>query len=499
MKQIPFYKSISVAACLVYVLTAYFSSGYYHADEQYQIIEFAGHVLGTHTPSDLAWEFAFRLRPSLQPLMAAGVIKACSLAGLYDVYWVAFILRLVSALFALFVIHRFIRATLHLVMPRNHTLYALLSYLLWFLPFINVRFASETWSALLFMLALSFLLAPGSRKHFLTIGICLGFSFVFRFQSAFMSAGLLLWMLFIQRTRWRDLLLTAAGGLLIVAFGMLCDYGFYGEFTCSFWNYFRVNILENGASDFGVSPWTYYMQVVLRMGLPLCGMFMLAALLTILLRKPSFVLLWVILPFSILHSYIPHKEERFLFPLAILFPLLMIVALQEWQQMALSLRPRLQRITNGTAKVLLALLLLVNFTGMAAMMVKPAGLGRMAVTEYIYRRYPGPGLHLVYCSWSNPYNPWTLETRFYHNSHIHTTEIKVLQELDTLWQSTLPVQLLVARKKDVAYQNGAQALQRNGYTKKMQSIPGWILYLNRFFGFFDEGECLELYEKQPVR
>lgn len=62
---------------MVFFITAWKSDGYYHADEHYQLIEFAGKILGTHQPEELAWEYNARLRPALQPTIAAffGFIK----------------------------------------------------------------------------------------------------------------------------------------------------------------------------------------------------------------------------------------------------------------------------------------------------------------------------------------------------------------------------------------------------------------------------------------
>ncbi len=69
------FQLIVIIAAVVYSITAYNSHGFYHADEQYQIIEFAGLKLGTHTPDELAWEFNIQIRPSLQPVIGFVVLK----------------------------------------------------------------------------------------------------------------------------------------------------------------------------------------------------------------------------------------------------------------------------------------------------------------------------------------------------------------------------------------------------------------------------------------
>ena len=53
-----FKHAILLAAFIWYAFTAYFSMGYYHADEHYQIIEFAGSIDGSNTEPELAFLIA---------------------------------------------------------------------------------------------------------------------------------------------------------------------------------------------------------------------------------------------------------------------------------------------------------------------------------------------------------------------------------------------------------------------------------------------------------
>lgn len=141
-----------------YLFVACESSGFHHPDEHFQIIEFANYKLGTIKASDLAWEFNAHIRPGLQPMICYWLFKLCRLLGIMDVYQLALVLRMVTAVFSVWVIHRFILFTTPLVNRKYRTVYILLSFMLWFLPYVNVRFSSETWSGLLFMIGLSMLI-----------------------------------------------------------------------------------------------------------------------------------------------------------------------------------------------------------------------------------------------------------------------------------------------------------------------------------------------------
>ena len=115
----------------------------------------------------------------------------------------AFVLRLLTALMALFSIRYFTRTCSYFVNPKYHKAYLFLSYFIWFLPFVNVRFTSETWSGIMLLNALSVLLNTnlrGNRNYM--AGALLGLSFMLRYQNAFLAMGVALY-------HWR---LTAVSG-----------------------------------------------------------------------------------------------------------------------------------------------------------------------------------------------------------------------------------------------------------------------------------------------
>src|SRR5690606_2039502 len=94
-------KNLIYLSILIHIIAAWFSVGFYHPDEHYQIIEFANYKLGGIPATELPWEFPAEMRPAFQPLMAYIIFK---IAGLFtsDAYILAFILRLISGLASLF-------------------------------------------------------------------------------------------------------------------------------------------------------------------------------------------------------------------------------------------------------------------------------------------------------------------------------------------------------------------------------------------------------------
>ena len=195
-----FDRIVFIIAIIWYSFTAYFSVGYYHGDEHYQIIEFAGIKTGTYTPIELAWEFESQIRAAIQPTICYLIFNACDFFSIIDPYHKAFILRLITGLFAVLAIYFFTHSCRNMMSCRNWKPFLIVSYSLWFLPFINVRFSSETWSGIALLTSLAFIIKDNKNYWtFLISGGLLGLSFLFRYQIATAAFGLILWLVFIKK------------------------------------------------------------------------------------------------------------------------------------------------------------------------------------------------------------------------------------------------------------------------------------------------------------
>ncbi len=482
---------IVALAAVVYITTAFNSHGFYHADEHYQIVEFAGLKLGTHSPDELAWEFKAQIRPALQPIICFVFLKTFDIINVNDPYNQAFLLRLLSALFAIIVISYFIQNTKGLI--KNKTLeiaYYLLSFFLWFIPIISVRFSSETWSGLLFLLSLALFINDSNDKTKpFKMGLLFGISFLFRFQIAFAIVGFGLWLIFINHSKLKYLLKICASFIAIIILGLLLDSWFYGEFVSTPWNYFYKNIVEGAASGFGTSPWYFYILKLLSYPSYFIGIPIILSFIFILFSNPKNYILWVTIPFIVGHSIISHKEERFLFPLVYLFPLMLIEGYLVIERL----------ITNrfwikSFNFMLISIFVLVNSIGIIAMGQKSAGIGRMEITKYIHDNYGREKINLVFCSWANPYNPWHgLPAKFYFEDSLTDHRINNLCELNDSLFVQDAVNLLVIRKIDKGNIECSEKIKNYNLIFEKQSIPKWIERINAKYKGFDNHNILELY------
>ncbi|PSL24449.1 glycosyltransferase family protein [Chitinophaga ginsengisoli] len=418
-------------AIIVYSLAAYFNMGYYHPDEHYQIIEFAGLKLGWNRPQDLAWEYDLAIRPTIQPWLCFVYFKLMLLIGIKDPYQLAFSLRLLTAACSLFVTGFFAKRT-YAYFQFGHvskTLYYYGCYFLWFIPMVSVRFSSETWSGLLFTLALALTLDDkATRGRYLAIGALLGACFLFRFQCGILAASLTMWMLIAKREAPSQILLLIAAIVVLVLAGVFLDYLFYHKLTLTFINYFQANIIEDTASKYGVASWSTLVSYILLHTIAPFGILIFASLLWLMVTQPKNPIPWCVAPFILIHAIIPHKEIRFLFPLVWIAPCMIFLMIEDLYSLYIKSYAKQYRLVINCTLVFLAL---TNVAAMAFSILKPAGTGQKYLTTYIDASVKKKPVVMYFSPGANPYQPWSfLPEHFYANKNVVCKSIEDISQFE---------------------------------------------------------------------
>ena len=155
----------------------------------------------------------------------------------------------------------------------------------------------------------------------LTAGLVLGFAFYLRFPVALALLGLGLWLIVIERPGIR-IIAAMALGLLALVINLLLDRWFYGQWTLTPVNYFLINLVEAKAARFGVDPGGITLALLLMV--PPFSLVLLPAMIGAVILKPRNILVWTVVFFMVGHSFIDHKETRFLMP--VIYPLLVLSA-----------------------------------------------------------------------------------------------------------------------------------------------------------------------------
>jgi len=315
---------ILFAGLLIQLFTAITAHGFFHPDQHFQILEFSSLQLHKESYAPKIWEYASKIRPSLQVYLFSGYELLCSAIGITDPFNQLTVLRIIQGLIFLLAFN--CMAIWYFGKGEKKVLYIILILLnfSWFLPYSRTMFSSEITSSLLFFTTFFYFHRKAinesvDTKCLLLTGLLFALSFFLRFQLAFALAGLGCWLLIEKKYQW--IVYIAAGFVTGVLINLALDYGFYQQLVFTPYLYFKVNILEGKAASFGEQGFTYYpTALLLFLTVP-----PLSAVLLFYYGKISFQQFknpLVLTVFFLIagHFLIGHKEERFMFPAINILP-----------------------------------------------------------------------------------------------------------------------------------------------------------------------------------
>jgi phosphatidylinositol glycan class B len=317
---------ITYAALCFIIAAAWFSVGYHHPDEHFQILEWFSYKTGNSPASDLAWEFEAKIRPALPVFIVYGFAKLFQLFGVSDPFTSIFLLRLITGVAAWYAIKKFYeRFILHDESQGEKLLIAGLLFLTWFVPYLAVRYSYENVSSILLLLSLTFFADKIKTKDakmpgaIFAAGVLAGLAFFFRFHIAFAFLGLGAWLLYHRTLFFKEWIALTAGGILAVISCLYLDYLWYEEWVITPVRYFTSNIVENKAAQWGVSPWWFYFEQFVLQAFPPVSLILLAGFLAAVRYNYKNPVIWMLIPFLLVHFIVGHKEMRFVFPVSSLF------------------------------------------------------------------------------------------------------------------------------------------------------------------------------------
>jgi phosphatidylinositol glycan class B len=468
---------IYILSILALVITTFFSSGYYHFDEHFQILEFAGLKLNMTVAANLPWEYTYQMRPAIQPAIVVLVFRLFSVPGVTSPFIITYVLRILSAAVAFTGMYLIYKAFYRSILNDALKLwFSLLSFFLWFMIFNNVRFSSENWSGNIFLIAFSLLYIKHTdrKRHFLYIGMLLGLAFLFRYQTGFLIAGFILWHLLIKKNYVNTIILIL-GVVILFGAGVLIDRWFYGNWTLTAWNYFNMNILQNRVSDFGIRPWWYYIERVFVQGIPPFSIVYIISFIFYFIFKRKDLLTWTLLPFLLIHFIIGHKEIRFLFPVIGFLPIIIIKSVQIIQERWNGTFPE-HKLVRKFAQ----LFWIVNLIFLVIIAFTPAD-GQISLYRKVYSDYESPAT--MYYTRDNPYNR-VLDINFYKRANLEIVKIDSVGNIDFNAKRKL---LFVTKDKNIL--DDLRTQKRLIYS----TFPDWIRIFN-FNNWMSRTNCWYVYE-----
>lgn len=440
---------LTILALLVHGIAAWFSVGWHHPDEHFQLIEFTYAITGEKNTATLPMEFAAEMRPSIQVWLTYTILKCAGVLHLNNPFFLAFMLRLFTAVLCVFSSLQLQRALAftHTYLQRTHLILLLFG---WCLVYMHVRFSSETWSAAFFVWGISLLLM---KKHGFWAGVILGLSFAFRFQMGFALVGVSVYLL-LQRTSAKYLLWLCAGGLLSIGFATWLDSIYYGNWAFAPYTYFYQNIVNKVAAGFGISPWYWYFTQTVEQLIPPFSLLVIAGCILLLYQRAYRLIGYALFFFVMGHSMVGHKELRFIFPMLFFAPLAAVLA---WQWVYERLKQeRNKRRWTALARMFIA----VNAVALLIIMFKPAH-----ELANVYKiMYQLPAGSTMYYEHRNPFMSGTNQATFYKKNDLILIPLSVYKPVTNAF---------VITEKSLVPRIPHATLSRV-YT----SIPDWLYVFN---------------------
>ncbi|QSE96230.1 ArnT family glycosyltransferase [Fulvivirga lutea] len=326
--QYPF-KTILIVAVIARLLAALFSEGYAFHDDHFDVTRVAQswangipHWLETGIPPKHSMFYAG---------INAGFIWVVELFGASDPYVKTTFLRIIHALYSVLIVVFGYRLALLLSDEKKAKLVGWILALLWFFPFMGVRFLVEMVCIPPIMIGFYYLIKNLRQEIRSTVpwvlaGLLFGLAFAFRYHTILFAGGLGLVLLY--RKEWTGSVLFTLG-YLIAAFltvGMI-DIIFFDYPFHSIVEYFAYN--SSNANNFiSGSPFKFTLTTFGFLIPPISVFLMIGFIRSYKVEPLIFV---AVLVFFVFHSAFPNQQERFILPM---FPLLVVMGTIGWKSWA---------------------------------------------------------------------------------------------------------------------------------------------------------------------
>ncbi len=332
MSKFTFSRYFWAPAFLFTLLSTYFSEGYHHPDEHFQILEWAHYwMAGRPSSMVLAWEHQSEIRPWLQPFLHVALSRGLEFIGNDDRFFHARVARLVYGLLNLWVMAFFTRTLLNRLNANGlrvslSRIQNLILGSLWFLPYIHTRTSSENLAGIFTTWGFAVALQTPTPIRTLLCGGIFGLACVARPQMMLGLVGFLAFDLWAHKPNWIRRLFWGALGLgLSTLLGAIFDRIGYGHWVFTPYRYFDVNLVQGVAATFNPYPWYQYFIWMLQL-LPWTTLPLIWG--TTRLGLPTRAL-WPLMGFLAVfilgHFALRNKEYRFLFPIMNLIAILGVI------------------------------------------------------------------------------------------------------------------------------------------------------------------------------
>jgi hypothetical protein len=237
-----------------------------------------------------------------------------------------YFVRLLHALWSLLIIKYGYEITQHFSDNKTARITAWILALYWIFPFLSVRNMVEFVCIPLIMKAILLIIKDDDMArpmYWIWIGCLLGVAFSIRFQTALITGGLGLVILF--EKKWLQSIYFTLGWVFAVALIQgLIDYVIWGQPFAQMIVYVTYNATSAGL--YTVGPWYHYVVFLLAMLIPPVSVYLFMGFFRS--YRKLLILFLPTLIFIVFHSLYPNKQERFI---TTILPLFIISGVIGWR------------------------------------------------------------------------------------------------------------------------------------------------------------------------
>lgn len=348
--------AILLAAAIPRVFLAIGDQGIFWPDEIFQSLEQAHRAVFGY--GFIPWEFQQGARSWLFPGVFVLLWKLVAGAGVHSSIGLVVVAKLFMVALALVGIYATIRIAQHLGGATGGALAGVLAAAFPASLIYGQRCMTEMASGPVLALAV-WMWVRGGRRPMLLAGLLAGAAVFLRYQNGLVTIGLLVALLVSVRRQEAVFFVAGTAGGFVG--GAILDLITWGGPLHSLHAYLAYNWARSSA--YGVSSWSYYLETAWS-STGISSLVLAAGLLAAWRRSRALVV--IVIAFVAAHSFVPHKEYRFLMPVVPVALALSGVGLQAllaWIRNGLDwVRPRLAAVAVAAVMVMLMTIQTVGAT-----------------------------------------------------------------------------------------------------------------------------------------
>jgi hypothetical protein len=356
--------SLLIIAGTLRLLAVIFAKGYMASDDHFLVIQVVWDWLNgiptwfrEHTPIPRGVVYQYLIYVLMWLLKSVGIT---------DPSTVMVINRTCHALWSMSIIPLMYFSLKYFADERAAWYGGLLACIYFLMPFFSVRNMVEVvCQPLLFAgLVLIELELKRPRKPYGMFlgGVLLGAAFMIRIQTSVCAMAVFVVLLVMKK--WKPLLWYSLGGLTMLLIQGLVDYFSWGMFLSSV--FYTLNFQSKMVHGYVTNAWYTHWLTILLVFIPPFSLLVYPWIIATAKKLP--VTFWAVVAFLFIHTLIPQKQERYLFPI---LPLLIFLFITGWSMVRWRDHPVVRGLWKWMWAVNLILLIIVTFNYSQKARVEP--------------------------------------------------------------------------------------------------------------------------------